>query len=125
MSSIMLTYFNHFYLYSANFDWVCLSYSKISSCILWSDKLYSALRVLNPISAVFTLLIAFCFTSTVQISSQLYESDGTAKIYTFSRYCHCTEFGFKTLSRIPKVCQVLFFKFCHSTLRMTFYVPNI
>jgi hypothetical protein len=71
------------------------------------NKLYPALRLMNFISAVFSLLISLCFT--VQIS-QLYKGDRMAQILytrTFNRHCLWTKFGFKTLFKIPTICKNL------------------
>jgi hypothetical protein len=54
-----------------------LSSSKISSFLLWYDKLYHAVRLMNFISAVFNLVTSLCFS--VQIS-QPYKSDRIAKL---------------------------------------------
>jgi hypothetical protein len=55
-----------------------------------SNKLYSAVRLMNFISTVFSLLISLC--SSVRIS-QPYRIDGRSKIYTFSGDCFRTKFG--------------------------------
>jgi hypothetical protein len=63
--------------------------------------LYSAVGVMNFISAVFTLLISLCFNVHI---SQPYENDAMAKIlYTFNGYCLWTKFVFKTLFRISNI----------------------
>jgi hypothetical protein len=73
MSSILLTLFKGFCLHCANFYSTGLSSSKISSFLLWSNKLCSAVRVMNFISAVCSLLISLCFN--VQISQPLMFGD--------------------------------------------------
>jgi len=77
MSSILLTWFNHFCLQCANlFSTGSTSASKTSPFLLWSNKLHPAVRLVNFISAVFSLLISLCFY--VQVS-QPYKRHGVAR----------------------------------------------
>jgi hypothetical protein len=69
--------------------------SSSSWVFLWYNKLYPAVRLMNFISALFSPK-SLCFNVPI---SQRHRSDGTAKIlYTSSRGCLWTKFGFKTLS---------------------------
>jgi hypothetical protein len=57
---------------------------------------------MNFISAAFSFPVSLYFIAQI---SQPCKSDGITKIYTFSRDWLWTKFGFKTLLRIPNVCE--------------------
>jgi hypothetical protein len=57
-----------------------LSFLKISSFFLWSNKLYPAVRLMN---FIFSLLISLCFKVKI---SQSYKGDGVAE-FSFWTVC--------------------------------------
>jgi hypothetical protein len=102
MSSILLTWFNHFYLYCADSfltDSTSGS-SEISSFLQWPNKLYPAVCHMSFMSSVFSLLRYVCYS--VQISRP-YKSDGITKILcTFKQDSLWTKFSFKILLKSPR-----------------------
>jgi hypothetical protein len=91
-ASILLKLLNHFCLYCADFFYTeaTLNSPTISSYLLWSNKLYSAVCIVNFVTVVFSLLISLCFNNQI---SHPYKSDWmpcTHIVYaqnSISNYC--------------------------------------
>jgi hypothetical protein len=104
LSSILWTCWNHLCLYVHNLssEGVTWSSSKISSFLLWSRRVYPAVRCKYLISAVRSLFLSHCLI--VQISLT-YKRVGRANVlYNFNLVLLCIKFGFSVLfkSRITK-----------------------
>jgi len=93
--------------------------SKISSFLLSFNKLYPAVRLMNFISAVFSLLMSLLF---IVQSLHPYKGDGVAKIlYYLNRDCVWTKFGSKTWFTTPQNCRNLLMKLSFR-LHMKFFI---
>jgi hypothetical protein len=125
MSSILITWFNSFSLYYANFfsTGSTLSSSKIFSFLLWSKNPYPAVRLVNFISVVF-ILISLCFS--VQIY-QPCKSDGIGEIYTLNWDYILIKLGFRTSFTIPNICKKksLTLMSCPFRVRLILYISNL
>jgi hypothetical protein len=101
MSFILLTKFKHFCLYCVNFfsTGSTVSSYKISSVLLWYNKLYPAVCLMNFFSSVFRLFISLCFNVyvAVYIKTLVVQKNARTKVYpkvsgltARSENCKCT-----------------------------------
>jgi hypothetical protein len=95
---------------------------KISSFLLWPNKVHSAVRLVNFISVYYSLLTYLCFSAQF---SQPHICDGVAKIlYTFKRECFWTKLSFRTRFRIPKLINIYLISKLHPSPILTeFFIP--
>jgi hypothetical protein len=116
MSSILLTWLNHFclFMYYVNFFFrlglLCFFY----------------LLCVSLTSSLLSLVFLYPFMFNVQVS-QLYIGDGTAKMpYTCSLNCLRTKSAFKIFFfRVPSIWNSHnFFKLCPFRLHVKCYIPN-